>query len=389
MSQAILTKTMPMNIQTAYSGHGLPAMAVEEIRQKLHGANPKMVLFFASAKHDPDILSREMKTAFPHAAVFGCTTAGEIISGKMCNQSLVAMALDARVVQDVRIEVLQNLKLDVPGAVGRAFANFGAHFKTSMKDLDFSQYIGLVLVDGLSGVEEQLMDRVGDLTNVQFVGGSAGDDLAFEATHVFSEGRAYTNAAVLCIIKPGVAFDVLKTQSFKILKQGLVATKVNAAKRQVLEFNHQPAVEAYAKAVGTEPAGIGEHFMRHPLGLIAEGEPFVRSPQRSEGSSMLFYCNVLQDTPLSLLESGDIVQDTKQAIEQKQLSFGPLAGIVNFHCILRTLALQQNGQLDAYGKLFRDIPTIGFSTYGEQYLGHINQTSTMLLLGPPNGQNPH
>jgi hypothetical protein len=370
-----------MNIQIANSSHSGPAQAVEEIQRKLQAANPRLVLFFASSTYDPVLLSREMKAAFPHATVFGCTTAGEIISGKMSHQTLVGMALGSDVIEDARIEVLQNIKQDACGAVERAFSNFGAYFKTPMLDLDFKQYIGLVLADGLSGMEERLMDRMGDLTNLQFVGGSAGDDLAFKATYVFAEGQAYTNSAVLCIIKPGVPFDVLKTQSVTVLEKSLLATKVNPASRQVLEFDNLPAVEAYAKAVGAQPEDIGKHFMRHPLGLIADGEPFVRSPQHTEGSSMYFYCNVLEDTTLSLLQSGDIVRDTQQAIATKQAAFGPISAIVNFHCILRTLALQQSGQLDAYANLFLDIPTIGFSTYGEQYLGHVNQTSTMLILG--------
>ena len=34
---------------------------------------------------------------------------------------------------------------------------------------------------------------------------------------------------------------------------------------------------------------------------------------------------------------------------------------------------------EAYGELFSKTPTVGFSTYGEAYLGHINQTSTILI----------
>lgn len=34
---------------------------------------------------------------------------------------------------------------------------------------------------------------------------------------------------------------------------------------------------------------------------------------------------------------------------------------------------------EAYGKIFSDIPTVGVSTYGEEFIGHTNQTATMLV----------
>ncbi len=93
---------------------------------------------------------------------------------------------------------------------------------------------------------------------------------------------------------------------------------------------------------------------------------------------MLFYCNVLEGMELTLLGSTNIITDTRQAIDQKKRELGGISGIINFHCILRTLELEKEGLTEAYGKLFADIPTIGFSTYGEEYLGHLNQTSTMV-----------
>jgi len=71
--------------------------------------------------------------------------------------------------------------------------------------------------------------------------------------------------------------------------------------------------------------------------------------------------------------------DTRKAIEKKQKEPGKISGIINFHCILRTLKLEAKNQTEAYVQIFSDIPTVGFRTYGEQYLGHINQTSTMLV----------
>jgi hypothetical protein len=214
---------------------------------------------------------------------------------------------------------------------------------------------------------------------VTFIGGSAGDDLKFVKTHVFSEGKAYNNAALLILIKAATAFDFIKTQSFTVLNKTLVATKVDAAKREVLEFNNQPAAIAYAKAVGVPVENVVDNFMSNPVGLMNGDEPYVRSPQRLEGQGIVFYCNLLEGMELSLLKSEDMVQDTKIAVEKKNKEFGPISGIINFHCILRTLELKNKNKTGAYGKIFSDIPTIGFSTYGEEYVGHINQTATMLV----------
>ena len=83
---------------------------------------------------------------------------------------------------------------------------------------------------------------------------------------------------------------------------------------------------------------------------------------------------------MHLLETTDIVEDTKNDLEIKKAEIGTISAIINFHCILRTLQLQEESKTQAYANIFKDIPTIGFSTYGECYLGHINQTSTMILL---------
>jgi hypothetical protein len=94
---------------------------------------------------------------------------------------------------------------------------------------------------------------------------------------------------------------------------------------------------------------------------------------------MGFYCKVSEGMTLTLLESMDIVTDTKAAVEEKLTEMGKISGIINFHCILRTLELESKNRTNDYARIFADIPTIGFSTYGEAFLGHINQTSTMLV----------
>ena len=366
-----------MPVQTAFSTKQLPE-AVVELRQQSKTTKPRVTIYFASTKYDPAMLGKQMKDAFPDSILVGCSTAGEITSGKMLSGSVVAMFLGSEIVEDAAVAVIEDLNSEA--AVKKAFAGFERHFGCPLADMDLHRHVGIILVDGLSGAEERLMEKIGDLTDLLFVGGAAGDDLKFQGTHVFADGKVFSRAAVLLLLKLRKGFEVLKTQSFCSTGKKLVATAVDTASRKVISLNGRPALEAYAEAVGLPPAQAPSVFMKHPLGLIVEGEPFVRSPRAVEGSSILFYCQIREGMELELLDAGDIVNDTRRAVEAKQAELGRLAGVIDFHCILRTLQLRDEKRCDSYGSIFTNIPAVGFSTYGEEYLGHINQTSTMLLL---------
>lgn len=364
-----------MNIKTAFSVKTNIRDVVNDIKTQLGDFAAKLVVFFASSEFAPDAIASSMDEAFPGSETFGCSTAGEIVSGKMLTNSVVAMAFNRQAIKSVKVEALADLNTDSH----QTFDSFERHFNKTMAKMDPKQYVGIILIDGLSGKEEQVMDRIGDFTNVNFIGGSAGDDLKFAKTYVYANGKSYSNAAVLAILEPGVEFSLVKTQSFHPLQKKLLVTKANEANREIIEFNHKPAAVAYAEALGTSVADASNHFMHNPVGLVFEGEPFVRSPQQFKGESMLFYCGVKEGIELDLLESTDIINDTKKALEMARSELGGISGIINFNCILRTLELQQKRLTAEYGQLFADTPTIGFSTYGEQYIGHMNQTATMLV----------
>jgi hypothetical protein len=366
-----------MHIKTAYSTQDTAEASVKELSNGLAAVVPKLVLFFASTKYAPDNICRLMQDAFPTSEVFGCSTAGELVSGQMLNNSIVAMAFSAQAVKDLDIQVVENLQDEK--ALVDAFGAFENHFKTPMADIDPTKHVGIILIDGLSGAEEGFIENIGDLTNVTFIGGSAGDDLKFAATHVYANGKSYPNAAILALLKPGVDFTFIKTQSFRDLGKPLEVTKADESRREVIEFNGQPAAISYAAAIGTSVDKAPEYFIKNPVGLVIDGEPYVRSPQQIKDSSILFYCGVMEGMELSLLESTDMLKDTRLAIDEAAEELGGVSGIINFNCILRTLELTEKKLTQEYGNLFGTVPTIGFSTYGEQYLGHINQTATMLV----------
>jgi hypothetical protein len=366
-----------MTIITAYTTEPDPGKAASHLQSQLTACNPRAVIFFASSLYDPQAISQSMQNAFPKADTLGCSTAGEIVSGKMLKNSVVAMGLSAEVIDDLNLQIVHHIQNG--NQVDEAFAGFASHFNEDPYTMEVDHYVGIILVDGLRGAEEKLMDRIGELSNLFFIGGSAGDDLKFTQTWVYANGQAYTDAALLALMKPKVKFGFIKTQSFKPCQAKLLATKVKPSERKVIEFNHKPAATAYAEAIGIASDQVENHFMSNPVGLMIDNEPYVRSPQRIAADGMHFYCNVMEGMELSLLESSDIVNDTRAAIDEKLAQSKHISGIINFHCILRTLELEKIGMTEAYGKIFSEIPTIGFSTYGEEFIGHINQTSTMLV----------
>ena len=339
---------------------------------------PSVVVYFASPKYDAEALAKSVAAAFPTSTTFGCTSSGELVSGSMTKGAIVAMGFEADVVSRVEVGLIPGIKASVDG-INRTFADWERRIGTKMLDLDPERWIGLVLVDGLSGAEERVMDRIGDLTNVNFIGGSAGDDVAFKQTFVASAGQAQSDAAVLALFECPNGFDVIKTQSFHASRHVLVPTKVDKAAREVIEFNGKPAVGAYAEALGVKPEDLAGQFMAHPLGLMIGGEPFVRSPQQVIGDKIRFYCGVDEGMKLAVLDSTGIVDDTTASLGSALKRNPGARGLLNFNCILRTLELEATGQTDEYGKVFDVVPTVGFSTYGEEYMGHINQTATMVL----------
>lgn len=353
--------------------------AVKSLKEQLSGIDACLVLFFVSTSYPPDTICQEMAAAFTNAHTVGCTTAGEISTGKMGVNSIVAMAWSKDTLKDLKIEFLENIKTDTE-AVANAFKSFEASLEKPMKYLDPEQYAGMVIFDGMSGCEETTNDLIGNLTNVPFVGGTAGDDLKFQCTYLFLDGKVFTEGAILMLMEPSNGFEILKTQSCELTGKKMTPTKVDEKRRVVFEFDNKPAAVAYSEALGVSVEDLPKFFAALPLGLVFDEQNiFVRVPQYiSEDLSIKFACSLKAGQELDILRARDIVADTKADLRKHKIN--EMQAIIDFHCAYRFLELDAKNQLKEYSELFGNVPTIGFSTYGESYIGHINQTSTMLLL---------
>ncbi len=370
-----------MKVKIAYSQKNNIPDILTDIKEQIGTFSAKLIQFYASSTIDNTKISEAIYKAFNNTPCIGATTAGEIFSGKMLDKSIVVMALGDQIIEDCKIEVLENINQGTQ-VVDDAFASFEQYFGVSAADFDPRKYIGIALVDGLSNQEEKLYDRIGDLTNMYFAGGSAADEYSFGKTYVYANGKAYNNAAVLAIIKSNTEFSILKTQSFKGTGQKVKITDVDEDNRIVHGINGNNAKEDYLNFVNQHDDVVHtEVSFRYALGLkIGENDYLVRSPFRFIDNSILFACSLMKDVEYEIIETQNIVETTKKDLQDtiKKMD-NEASAILCFNCGFRQLELKEKNQLDDYGKIFKDIPTVGFNCYGECYIGLINQSAVMII----------
>lgn len=381
---SVTTTTQAARAHSAEPAQEAVAALVSDLRKGLGGQQAAAVLYFASAGYDPQQLAGPLALGFPEASVLGCSTAGEFTDRVSGVGGVSAIALPVSLIARCAVTLIDLATDPVEGTLQGARA-VEAQLGTGLRELDPSDHVGFVLIDGMHGAEEAVNEVLGNVAPLlNIVGGSAGDDLAFKETWVTVGGQVSYCGAALLICETTRPFVVLKTCTFTPTGKMLRVTKADAGSRTVYEFNGRPATEAYAEAIGLEPAELDSAaFMQNPLGLMVDGAPFIRSPQQvTDHGGIRFYCQILDDTEVEVMQSGDIVGETAAALSQAVESLGGKAhGAVLFNCILRRLELDATNQMSEFVDVFNDVPAAGFHTYGESWLGHINQTLTGVLFG--------
>lgn len=381
--------------------------AATVIAAGLDGHDLAAVLYFAATDFDPYVLAADMRDAFPGVRTFGCTTAGEFIDGRMLRRSVVAMGFTRDDMDLVAITGFSDIDAE-PDVAPKALANLEQTANLAMRDLDFREYAGFMLVDGLASTIDHLIERVGELTDVIFTGGCAADDGRAVETLVFADGRVYSNGAVFALMKPRRGFRAVKTQSIERTSATMVATRVDVANRIIYEFDGRPAVEAYAKAMGLDPAALAggttaagaknlsgaiatsnrlggaklelDPFIQWPLAVSVNGEPFIRSAFRAvSGGGVQMLMPPIEGVRYTVTRARDIADDMRDVVENTRRELGGLSAVIGADCQLRTRQITTQDCGGEYGEAFDTVPTLMFSSYGEIYVGLVSQSASMLF----------
>ena len=360
------------------------AVAVDELARQLAGEPPALIIFFCSASYDLDLLADEINRRFAGMPVIGCTAAGTIGPQGYGESGLSGIAFAAAdfTVECGRFEHLQSFEVEA----GRDGAlELMLHLRERLGPKADCGYFGLSLIDGLSMREEQVAMALQDgLGGIHVIGASAGDDLRFQRTRIFHEGRFHDDAAVFAVLATRLPFRPLRTQHFVADGESLVVTAVDSERRVVHEINGLPAVDEYARLIGVKPAQLTPvRFAARPVVVKIDGQDYVRSIRSANrDGSLTFYCALDEGVVLRVARGQDLVGKLAEALDEAQAEIGAVAGVLLCDCVLRALEIARAGQQEAVGAMLRSRSAVGLSTYGEQYDGvHINQTLTGLVIG--------
>jgi hypothetical protein len=338
-----------------------------------------MLLAFASTAQDPDEVASALASRFPGTPTLGCTTAGEHLGGHHYNGNLVVMGLSSRGIRWATA-VAPDLESFREEQARDITDRLLAALHIARDDVDPQRQFCLTFMDGLSHKEEVVSALMADaLEGLPLLGGSAGDDLKFERTHVFHGGRALRGAAVFALADSQVAFEFVKHQHYTTTPKSLVITRADVARRRVYEMDGYPAIEAYAAALGIAVSEVtSEVTFMNPLTFVCNSEIYVRSIQRVEqDGSIVFYCGIEEGMVLSVGGHEEMTPALGRDIEALRQRIAGADVFLACNCILRALEATKLQQHEALGDILRGFGgnVIGFDTYGEQLNGlHINQT---------------
>ncbi len=366
-------------VRHAHTTRTSPAEAVSELREKLAPLRSSASLLFCSPSYDLDALGREIARAFP-SPVGACTTAGQIGAGGYTSSGgITAVSLESS-------ELAMRPYLISPlGQCQARAAEVAFTAMSSLVERGKRRAFGLVFVDGLSGAEERLAASLyQSLGNVPLIGGSAADELAFRATHVYHDGKFVRDAALFLLFETTLPFTTLKVQHVVPTRHKLVVTAADPERRIVHEFNGEPAAEAYAEMLGVDLDELGSFlFSQNPVMIQSGGDHFIRVLRRmNPDKSLLSFCALEEGTVLTLGSSTEPLGALERDFARARERIGEPAVVIACDCVLRRMEFEKRGTLDEIGGFLAKNAVVGFNTYGEQFDAiYVNQTFSAIALG--------
>lgn len=349
------------------SGQGSPKDAVRQATQGLD--RPSAILFMS-----PYNMIREaaalLKEMYPEVPAIG-TTGKNLINGRVSENTLGVLGLfeDAR----VSCGIMQKIS-ECP--VASAW-----ELKRKMEEVSPGRE-DTVCVEYCTGAEEKLITTFTaclGTRGIQLMGGTAFGIPEGKASVVAYNGEVYEDACAYAFIKnlTGKARVYKENIYVKHSNKSHFATKVDVAKKALIELDGRPAADVYSSELGIARSQIIDNVLINPIGRAVGEQVFISSMKSLEANgTILNYKRINKNDCIYFLDLGDYQEIERNTREEIKRDMKRVSLVLSVDCAHRDLLYEKNGYMSAYAKDMASLGAhMGVVVGGEQYNNqHVNQT---------------
>lgn len=344
-------------------------------QEKLGGRKPDLVIAFASVVFDQKELVRGIREASDKAPLIGCSDAGEITNEGPSEKSVGVMAI-----QSDRITFTTGLGRDIK-AGAREAGQAVAREVSQKAPATLRAFI--MLPDVLTGNGAEIVRGVLEVLGPHFpvVGGAPGDDFLFEKTYEYRDDEVAAGAVAGVGLSGNFSIGIGVRHGWIPIGIPMKVTKSEGA--IVHELDNRPAISIYedyfgqkAEELRKEP--LARMAITYPLGIKLPDmdEYLIRDPITvDEKGSITCAAEIPEGSEIRLMigSKEKAVEAAKDAAHKLMKDFemdnAKPKFVLMFNCIAREKLFAQKAkdEIDAVmGVIGKDLPLLGFYTYGEQ-----------------------
>ncbi|MBM3233219.1 hypothetical protein FJZ18_03575 [Candidatus Pacearchaeota archaeon] len=393
-----------VGVSTAKDASSAGKEAAEKALRHL-GKPPSLMMVFASPIYPQQQLLDTITSITKNTPFIGGTTAGEISTWGVSDDSVVILALYMQSVSFSHA-IEQHLRRNEFKAGKQLALSLVKRLKEKKPSTLF------LFPGGKAGNLSELIKGIQSVLGETFpiFGGALGDRGDFKKTHQYHNGKVYEDSVVGILLAGNIITASGIKSGWKTIGNKLKVTK--SIVNSLFELDGDPALDIYQKMLGEElSARLPTSGSEYPIGLtdrqiqLGDGEFFTpfRAPVEihPDKKSIIFGSPIHEKTSVTIATASrnDVIESAARAAEQALHNFGkakPACALFfsSFGCKAVLEGRSQEEITAVQNIIGRDVPLAGFFTYGEiapldlkskevklQSSHFHNQTNVVFILG--------
>ena len=332
-----------------------------------------LIQMFSSELKRMQKIASEVTQTLPHATLIGTSTAGEIISGKVIDNSTV-----------LSISVFEKSSLESFHETAEDSYELGLSLSKKIFNKDTKCVI--TFLDGLGHNGQEYLQGLNAMNcnHAAIAGGLAADSLSFKKTYTLCGDKIFSGGAV-CVALSGEDLEVLQDYNlgWRAVGPSFTITKSDGAR--VYEIDHRPVKDVYEEVLGSFAVeNMPASTIEFPL-ILQDKEMLIARSMLSvaKDGSILYGGNLEEGSEVRFgIGSRTLVNqyNPKQQLKEAE----SLQACFIYSCIARKMFLDK--ELEKTFKVIQNTaPSSGFFTYGEFFFNEkqtklLNITTTLLFL---------